>query len=49
MTRLEAAKREMREGAGYDYWVVNEKVEEAAGDVISIIRAERCRRSARFS
>ena len=48
IARLEAAKREMKEGADYDYWVVNEKVEEAACDIISIIRAERCRRSPRF-
>jgi len=48
LARLEAAKMEMREGAGYDYWVVNERVEEAALDIISIIRAERCRRSVRF-
>lgn len=49
MKRLETARREMQEGKDYDYWVVNERIEEAAGDVISIIKAERCRRSARFS
>ncbi len=47
--RLQAARKEMEEGKSYDYWVINEKVEGAAGDIIAIVRAERCRRSARFS
>lgn len=45
--RLEQARKEIEEGAGYDYWVINETVEEAAADVISVIRAERCKRTDR--
>ncbi|MGB9590301.1 MAG: guanylate kinase [candidate division WOR-3 bacterium] len=47
--RLEAARKEMREGAGYDYWVINDDLEEAASDIAAIVRAERCKRSSRFS
>ncbi|MEO0191922.1 MAG: guanylate kinase [candidate division WOR-3 bacterium] len=47
--RLENARREMEEGKHYDYWVINDTVDEAALDIISVIRAERCRRSERFS
>ncbi len=47
-SRLEAARKEMREGRNYDYWVINEELDEAAEDILAIVRAERCKRSARF-
>lgn len=41
--RLEKARQECRESARYDYLVVNDTVVEAAGEIISILEAERCR------
>ncbi len=43
-TRLETARTELREAARFRYVVVNDEVERAAADFLSITRAERCRR-----
>jgi guanylate kinase len=42
--RLAAARAEISASARYDYLVVNDDLERAAGDLRSIITAERCRR-----
>ena len=42
--RLEEAAAEIRNYSAYDYVIVNERVEESARDLRSIIRAERVRR-----
>ncbi|MCI1982692.1 MAG: guanylate kinase [Oscillospiraceae bacterium] len=41
--RLQAAKREIREAGNYDYVVVNDQVERAAGEICQIIRSEKLR------
>jgi guanylate kinase len=43
--RLQAAKREIREAGNYDYVVVNDQVERAAGEICQIIRSEKLRTS----
>ena len=42
-SRLEKARQECRESKHYDYLVVNDTVVGAAGEIISILAAERCR------
>ena len=42
-SRLEAAKREYLEISKYDYLVVNDSVENAVNEIISILTAESCR------
>ncbi len=41
--RLRRGRYEARQLAGYDYCVVNERLEEAEADLLAIIRAERAR------
>ena len=41
--RLKNAGDEMAQRHGFDYIVVNDKIEQAASDLEAIIRAERCR------
>lgn len=41
--RLERAKEEFKQAKLYDYIVVNETVEEAAGELVAILKAESCR------
>ncbi|MPN53376.1 Guanylate kinase [bioreactor metagenome] len=41
--RLQKAREEYRQIPGYDYLVVNDKVSDAALEIISILRAEDCR------
>lgn len=41
--RLQKAREEYREIPKYDYLVVNDKVSNAAGEIISILTAESCR------
>ncbi len=43
-TRLTTARAELREATRFRYLVVNDQVERAATDFLSITRAERCRR-----
>lgn len=43
-TRLGTARTELREAARFRYVVVNDEVERAAADFLSILHAERCRR-----
>lgn len=45
--RRAALKEELRSIPGFDYLVINDKLEEAVGDVLAIIRAERLRTSRR--
>ncbi len=45
-SRLSAARREVQEAPWYDFIVVNDVLETAVTDLISIIRAARCRRMA---
>jgi guanylate kinase len=45
--RLEAARREMLRARSYEYWVVNDDLERASGDLEAIVRAERCRAGTR--
>ena len=42
--RLAKARDEMKQARWYDYLIVNERIEEAAKQLKSIIIAERCRR-----
>lgn len=46
--RLVTAHREYGEAARYDYIVVNDRVEDAAEDILAILRAERCKASKRL-
>ncbi|RLB75638.1 MAG: guanylate kinase [Deltaproteobacteria bacterium] len=46
--RLEKAVSEVKESVHYDYIVINDDLETAVGDVISIIRAERCKTTRRL-
>ena len=41
--RLQKAREECRESVHYDYLVVNDNVVSAAGEILSILEAERCR------
>ena len=41
--RLQKAREECRESVHYDYLVVNDTVVSAAGEILSILEAERCR------
>ncbi len=41
--RLARAKEEMIEIPRYDYVVINDSVEQAAQDILSVLKAERCR------
>ena len=41
--RLERAKEECAEVSKYDYVVVNDHVENAVGEITSVLRAENCR------
>ena len=41
--RLKRAREEMKEIPNYNYLVVNDSVEDAANDIISILNAEHCR------
>lgn len=41
--RLQKAREECKEVPNYDYLVVNDKVPQAAGEIMSILTAERCR------
>ncbi|MCI0451010.1 MAG: guanylate kinase, partial [Candidatus Latescibacteria bacterium] len=42
--RLANARKEIEAGARYDYIIVNDSVERAAGELAAIVTAERCRR-----
>ena len=42
-SRLRAARRELQEMGRFDYWVVNDRLADAAADVSAIIRAEKRR------
>lgn len=41
--RLESAKGEMRDYVHYDYTVINDKIDRAVDDILSIVHAERLR------
>ena len=41
--RLQKAREEWKEIPSYDFLVVNDKVSEAAGEIMAILTAERCR------
>ena len=41
--RLEKAREEYQHIPSYDYLVVNDKVSEAAAEILSILKAEDCR------
>lgn len=41
--RLETARREMKQVSHYDYLVVNDRVDHAAEEILSILAAESCR------
>jgi guanylate kinase len=41
--RLTRAREELKEASIYDYIIVNDKLDEAAGDFAAILRAEHCR------
>lgn len=47
--RLERARAECRESIHYDYIVVNDNVEQAAGELHTILEASRCRAAQRMS
>lgn len=47
--RLRKAREEYREIPNYDYLVVNDKVSDAAGEIISILTAEGCRTKNRMN
>ncbi|GBD37897.1 Guanylate kinase [bacterium HR37] len=42
--RLENARREMEEICSYDYIIINDRLDEAVENLVSVIRAERCRK-----
>ena len=46
--RLEKARQECQESVHYDYLVVNDTVVTAAGEIQSILEAERCRTAKRL-
>lgn len=41
--RLETARQELRQAAGFDYIVVNDQIEQAGRELMAILLAERCR------
>ena len=41
--RLETARQELRQAAGFDYIVINDRVEQAGEELMAILFAERCR------
>ncbi|MEO0229930.1 MAG: guanylate kinase [candidate division WOR-3 bacterium] len=45
MERLERAKIEIRWAEKYQYWVISSKVEDAANNIVTIIRAERMKKN----
>ena len=47
--RLQKAREEYREIPNYDYLVVNDKVSDAAAEIISILTAEGCRTKNRMN
>ena len=47
--RLQKAREEYRHICNYDYLVVNDKVSEAAGEIIAILTAESCRTKNRMN
>ena len=47
--RLKKARQEYQEIPNYDYLVVNDKVSDAAGEIMSILRAEDCRTKYRMN
>jgi len=47
-TRLEIAKREIQEGARFDYAVVNDRLDVCVGEVLAILAAERAGDTARL-
>ena len=47
--RLRKAREEYRQIPNYDYLVVNDKVSEAAGEIIAILTAESCRTKHRMN
>ena len=47
-TRLEIARREMEEGASFDYAVVNDQLERCVDEVLAILAAERSGDTARL-
>ncbi len=44
MRRIAQAKNELDAAAGYDYFVVNDDLEDAVNDLCAVIRGEKCRR-----
>ncbi len=46
--RLARAREEVREAGGYDYIVVNDRVEAAVDELLAILTAERCRTKRRI-
>lgn len=46
--RLERAKWEFSQASQYDYLVINDQVEDAANEIISIITAEKCKMDCRI-
>ena len=47
--RLQKAREECKQMPNYDYLVVNDKVSEAAGEIIAILTAESCRTKHRIN
>ena len=47
--RLQKARVECKQIPNYDYLVVNDKVSEAAGEIIAILTAESCRTKHRIN
>lgn len=47
--RLQKAREECKQIPNYDYLVVNDKVSEAAGEIIAILTAESCRTKHRIN
>ena len=45
--RLQKAREEWKEIPNYDYLVVNDKVPQAAGEIMAILTAEGCRTKSR--
>lgn len=46
--RLQRAREEVREIPKYDYLVINDQVEQAAAEILAILKAQDCRVSARL-
>lgn len=45
--RMQIARRELEKANQYDYIVINDTVEKAAEDILSIIAAEKCSKKRR--